>query len=315
MSAYKTIVPPIKCQGIKTKLVPWIQAVTPSDFDGRWIEPFMGSGVVAFNICPKRAILADSNPHLINFYTAIAEKTITSLTVRRFLEKEGSRLLDSGGDHYYTIRERFNRYHDPMDFLFLNRACFNGLIRFNRDGKFNVPFCRKPNRFSRAYITKIANQIQMASNILMLGDYEFICQDFSDTIGIAEHDDLIYCDPPYIARHADYFNGWNEKCERRMVNLLSSAPCKFIMSTWYGNNFRKNGFIDMLWSDFHLLTREHFYHVGAKEDNRNPMTEALLTNFNMTTYEAPKEEMEQLAFLEISTRYENTPDLFSNFND
>ena len=71
----------------------------------------------------------------------------------------------------------------------------------------------------------------------------------------------------------------------------------------------------MLWSDFHLLTREHFYHVGAKEDNRNPMTEALLTNFNVTTYEASKEEMEQLAFLEISTRYENTPDLFSNFDD
>ena len=302
MSAYKTIIPPIKCQGIKTKLVPWIQAVIPSDFDGRWIEPFMGSGVVAFNICPKRAILADSNPHLINFYAAIAEKTVTSITVRRFLEKEGSRLLDSGGDHYYTVRERFNRYHDPMDFLFLNRACFNGLIRFNRDGKFNVPFCRKPNRFSQAHITKIANQVQMASNILMLGDYEFVCQDFSDTIDIAEHDDLIYCDPPYIARHTDYFNGWNEKCERRMVDLLSSAPCKFVMSTWYGNNFRKNGFIDMLWSDFHLSTREHFYHVGAKEDNRNPMTEALLTNFDVTIYEAPKEEMDQLALLEISTR-------------
>lgn len=59
MSFFRTIVPPIKCQGIKTKLVPWIKAIVPDDFDGRWIEPFMGSGVVAFNLRPKRALLAD----------------------------------------------------------------------------------------------------------------------------------------------------------------------------------------------------------------------------------------------------------------
>ena len=300
MSAYATIVPPIQCQGIKTKLVPWIKAVIPLDFGGCWIEPFMGSGVVAFNIRPRRAILADSNPHLIDFYRAIADKTITATAARRFLEQEGSRLLDSGGDHYYAVRERFNRHRDPMDFLFLNRACFNGLMRFNRAGKFNVPFCRKPNRFSKAYIARIANQVQTAANVLTLGDYEFICQDFSTTIGIAEHDDLIYCDPPYIARHADYYSGWSEQRERSMARLLSAAPCRFIMSTWHGNRFRKNQYLDMLWSDFHLLKREHFYHVGAKESNRNPMTEALLANFSMATCEASKEEVEQLACLEIS---------------
>lgn len=307
MSAYRTIVPPIKCQGIKTKLVPWIRAVVPSDFDGRWIEPFMGSGVVAFNIRPKRAVLADSNPHIVNFYTAIVEKKITSTSIRRFLEKEGSALLRYGGQHYYTIRDRFNRYHDPMDFLFLNRACFNGLIRFNHDGNFNVPFCRKPGRFSQAYITKISNQVQAVSDILSLGDYEFICQDFSDTIGAAKYEDLIYCDPPYIARHSDYFNGWDEECEREMAALLSAASCRFVLSTWHSNDFRENRFIGSLWSDFQLLTRKHFYHVGAKEDNRNPMIEALLMNFDATLYEVPEEPVEQLVLLETGVKYDDAP--------
>ena len=66
-------VPPIKCQGIKTKLVPFIfSSITWKATDGaRWIEPFLGSGVVTFNLMPKRALLADTNIHIINLYKAI----------------------------------------------------------------------------------------------------------------------------------------------------------------------------------------------------------------------------------------------------
>ena len=138
MKYHRTIVPPIKCQGIKTKLVPWIKAMVPPDFDGMWIEPFMGSGVVAFNIIPKHAVLADVNPHLIQFYKSISNGNIIPASTRRHLEGEGAELLRSNGEHYYIVRDRFNRIHDPLDFLFLNRACFNGLIRFNRKGEFNV---------------------------------------------------------------------------------------------------------------------------------------------------------------------------------
>ena len=289
--------PPIKCQGIKTKLVSWIRGVVPADFAGTWIEPFMGSGAVAFNVRPKRALLADSNPHLIDFYRAISDGTITSATTRRFLEKEGAVLLRSDGEHYYVVRERFNRHGDPMDFLFLNRACFNGLIRFNRKGGFNVPFCRKPERFAQAYITKIANQVQAISDVINWGKYEFLCQDFAQTIEAAGGEDLIYCDPPYISRHADYFGGWSDECEGKLAALLSSAPCKFILSTWHSNEYRRNGYIDSLWSSFPILTRQHFYHVGAKEDNRNPMLEALVTNYQTAFCEARKEATEQMCLL------------------
>ncbi len=302
MSIYRTIVPPIKCQGIKTKLVPWIRAVIPSYLDGAWIEPFMGSGVVAFNIRPKRAILADTNPHLIAFYRAVSEGRITSTSVRRYLEKEGNELLRSKGEHYYKIRERFNKHHNSIDFLFLNRACFNGMIRFNRKGGFNVPFCRKPGRFAQALITKVANQVQAVSDAMSVGDYEFHVQPFSETIDLATEHDFIYCDPPYIDRHVDYFNGWDKEHELALEVVLSEAPCNFILSTWHHNDFRHNTFIDSLWSNYHILTRKHFYYVGAKEDNRNPMIEALVTNYEAVVEDAPKEELKQMRLLEPAGR-------------
>lgn len=128
----KVFVPPIKSQGIKTKLVEWISSnVNEVSYD-RWVEPFMGTGVVAFNVRPKRALLCDSNPHLINFYKAVQNKEITNGIVKDFLNEEGQKLLGTEGEHYYTVRNRFNEKGNPLDFLFLSRSCFNGMMRFNK---------------------------------------------------------------------------------------------------------------------------------------------------------------------------------------
>lgn len=86
----KTLIPPIKSQGIKTKLVDWIKGISKKVAFERWVEPFMGTGVVAFNIQPKRALLCDSNPHLIRFYQAIQDEKITPKIVREFLNEEGN---------------------------------------------------------------------------------------------------------------------------------------------------------------------------------------------------------------------------------
>lgn len=279
MDSDHTAIPPIKCQGIKTKLVPWIRAILPDDFNGRWIEPFMGSGVVAFNIRPSEAVLADSNPHLINFYTSVSQGQITADIARKFLEKEGTKLHRTEGEHYYAVRERFNDKGNPLDFLFLNRSCFNGMIRFNRSGGFNVPFCKKPNRFAPPYVTKICNQIRLIEEVCATGNYTFLCQEYSQTIPLADRGDILYCDPPYIDRHTGYFNGWGEKDELTMAEMLADSQAHFILSTWHSNHFRSNAFIQRTWSPYTILTREHFYHIGAREKNRNSMLEALVTNF------------------------------------
>jgi len=275
----KIAVPPIKCQGIKTKIVPLIKQIVRLNGNGRWIEPFMGSGVVGFNVMPQNAIFADTNPHLINFYNAISNNEIDSFKVSQFLENEGQNLSKYGKNYYYEVRERFNKNNSPSDFLFLNRACFNGLIRFNRKSGFNVPFGHKPDRFSKAYITKIANQINYISLIFKEMNLIFICQDFKKTLSSLSENDFVYCDPPYIGRHVDYYDSWDEDMENELFSLLNQLPCKFILSTWHSNRYRENPFINRLWSKFNILTKEHFYHVGAKEDNRNAMTEAIVMNF------------------------------------
>jgi len=278
----KVSIPPIKCQGIKSKLVPWIRGCIKWDENGRWIEPFFGSGVVGFNIMPKRAIFCDNNPHIIDFYSEICRGNITPMVVRKFLEREGKELSEHGKDYYYEVRKRFNKYHEPLDFLFLNRSCFNGLIRFNSKGEFNVPFCHKPERFSKAYITKIVNQVRFVYKLCQVSEWDFICQDFRKTLAIVDENDFVYCDPPYVGRHVDYFNGWTHKDEIDLYNLLSNCKGKFILSTWHSNQHRRNPYIDRFWSDFHILTREHFYHVGAKEENRKLMLEALVINYQIT---------------------------------
>lgn len=298
----KVGVPPIKSQGIKTKLVPWIRGIVPSDFNGTWIEPFMGTGAVAFNVAPRRAILCDTNPHLVNFYSGIASGEITPEVVKEYLTREGGMLLSKGEAHYYFVRDRFNLEHSPLDFLFVNRAGFNGMIRFNRKGGFNIPFCRKPQRFAQAYITKITNQVSWASKLIKAKEFTFKCQDFNKTIEDATSTDIIYCDPPYIDRHVDYYNGWDDTHERELFNKLSSFKGKFILSTWHHNDYRENEYVKNLWSEHSVLTREHFYHVGGKEKNRNPVIEALVTNFIAISTERRKESQTQYMLLETPAK-------------
>ena len=277
----KIFIPPIKIQGIKTKLVPLIQKNVSLKETTAWIEPFMGSGVVGFNIKSQRAIFSDINPHIINFYNAIKFKKISSITVKDFLTEEGRILSERGENYYYEVRERFNTFHNSLDFLFLNRACFNGMIRFNKKGQFNVPYCHKPQRFSKSYITKIINQMKYIESCLDYCDWKFICQDFQKTIRqTQEYDDvLIYCNPPYIGRHVGYYDSWNEDSEKMLCEVLREIQQPFILSTWDHNKFRTNHYIEKIWGFCHKFTQEHFYYVGAKEINRNSITEAILMNF------------------------------------
>ena len=289
-------VPPIKCQGIKTKLAEWIKDHSTFENKGTWYEPFMGSGVVGFNIRPRRAIFADVNPHIINFYNAIKNGEITAGIAREFLEHEGEILQKQGDNYYYEVRERFNRDAKPLDFLFLNRSCFNGVMRFNKKGMFNVPFGHKPQRFAKSYITKIANQIKYISQSVSQFDWMFVCSDFHKTIPSAAEGDFIYCDPPYFGRHVDYYNSWGELEEQELYDLLSTTPAKFIISTWHSNRYRNNPAIEKYAYRYTVLTREHFYHVGASEKNRNPMLEAIVLNYNPLTSVSLESEKQMVLF-------------------
>ncbi len=280
----RVIVPPIKSQGIKTKLVPWIKEITPKA-KGKWIEPFLGTGVVAFNFGFKKAILNDTNPHIINFYKGIQQNKITPPLIRQYLEKEGellSKAGDNGYDHFRKIRNRFNKDFSPYDFVFLSRSGFNGMMRFGKKGNWNIPFCKKPDRFAQAYVTKITNQVSNVSKIIKPEpDWVFYNKSFAEIIPLAKKDDIIYCDPPYYGRYVDYYNGWTEQDEELLFKLLSETKAKFILSTWHHNDWRENEMIAKYWSRFNIVTKDHFYHSGGNIENRRTVVEALVCNFDL----------------------------------
>lgn len=274
-------IPPIKIQGIKTKLVPVIKENVQVSEETTWVEPFMGSGVVGFNIAPKKAIFADLNPYTIALYNDIKEGKITSKIVREFLETEGAKLKEKDDEYYYEVRKRFNEKHDSLDFLFLNRSCFNGMIRFNKNNNFNVPYGHKPERFAKAYITKIVNQVKKLEELMKDKDWTFVCQDFNETLKNLPENSFVYVDPPYIGRHVDYFDTWDENKEQQLHDALFATKEPFMLSTWDFNEYRKNEYIEKIWKECPKINVEHFYHVGASEANRKPMMEALLVNYDL----------------------------------
>lgn len=271
----KVLVPPIKIQGIKTKLVPFIQSHISLTPDTLYIEPFLGSAVVPLNLCPQKALLCDKNQHIIEFYSQIQSGQISGVSAREFLEEHGQRLLGEGVGYYIHMREEFNRTGDPLYFLFLNRSGFNGMIRFNRHGELNVPFCQKPNRFSKSYITKICNQIDHAAQVIRNNDWEFRCCSWQDAFAEATDNSLIYLDPPYIGRDTSYVGEWPESEAIQLSEFAHTTPARVYLSMWEENEFRRNEYLYDYWADFQWFEAEHYYHVGAKEINRHPMVEVL----------------------------------------
>ncbi|NPV87009.1 MAG: Dam family site-specific DNA-(adenine-N6)-methyltransferase [Anaerolineae bacterium] len=272
----QVVIPPIKCQGIKTKLVKFILGSICWDGRGRWIEPFLGSGVVLFNVQPQRALINDINPYIIQLYQMLYNRNLSPEQVRKYLTAEGKKLFLKGEEYYYLVRERFNKSGDPLDFIFLNRSCFNGIIRFNSKGEFNVPFCRKPDRFRPAYITKIVNQISQIYKIMQGKQWEFRIGDWRECLQDVTADDFVYLDPPYIGRHTDYYQQWSENDAAELARVAQNLPCGFALSMWKENKYRCNQHIANYWGGLAERTFHHFYHVGSTENLRNSMEEALL---------------------------------------
>lgn len=226
----QVVVPPIKCQGIKTKLAQFILGNISWNGNGRWIEPFLGSGAVLFNVQPERALVNDINPHIIHLYKMIYDGALSPEMVRSHLTAEGEKLLLQGEDYYYEVRDRFNKSGDPLDFIFLNRSCFNGLMRFNSRAEFNVPFCRKPDRFRQAYVSKIVNQISLIREIMRGKRWEFHVGDWREVLEDVSEDDFVYLDPPYIGRHTNYYQQWSENDALDLARIARNLPCGFALS-------------------------------------------------------------------------------------
>jgi DNA adenine methylase len=269
---------PLKINGKKTKLLAWIDENLPPDFND-FYEPFAGSCVVGSNLAKTNCFFNDINPHIIEFYKNLQNETEES--IRFFLNIKGQ-MLETSEYYYYMIREKFNKFPeevDKLELLFLIRACFNGLMRFNSKGGFNSPYCKNDKRFSKSYITKVTNLCTKFNEKSKQFNWQFTTSDFETFISQAKTGDLIYCDPPYFGLHATYFDKWTEESEQRLFNTLDKTPAFFCMSTWKNNGVRENPMIAKYWSKFNIVEHSHFYHIGAKTENRREVVEVLIKNY------------------------------------
>src|SRR3989344_3135634 len=128
----KLIPPVIKWTGSKRPIAYKLAKLFPKS--DRFFDPFVGGGAILPFFQGKPAIVGDVIPELIALWTLIKEKP--DLVASEYA-KRWNRLQTEGYKVYYEFRDNFNATKDPLDFLFLSRTCVNGLIRYNKEGKFN----------------------------------------------------------------------------------------------------------------------------------------------------------------------------------
>lgn len=155
----------------------------------------MGSAAFFFYLAPKKAVLADSNPELINFYRVLGNDT--SALTKKLTSLRASRPL------YYKMRNKKPRsvLERAVRFAYLNRLCWNGLHRVNREGKFNVPIGdRLPKQLWKA--SELHNAARLIRSATLVN------ADFEATLGMVGKGDFAFIDPPYPrgASNGEWFN-------------------------------------------------------------------------------------------------------------
>jgi len=180
------IVPFLKWVGGKRWLTARYEWLLPKTYNA-YLEPFLGGGAVLFHMKPSNAVLGDVNADLIACYAAIKRNW---QLIQRLLEEHQRKHCS---EYYYSVRD--HRFSDKIEeaarFLYLNRACFNGIYRVNLLGKFNVP------KGSKEAIILDDDDFRAVSQALK--QCRLVKQDFAKTIALAKWGDFVFVDPPYGA--------------------------------------------------------------------------------------------------------------------
>lgn len=178
--------PLLKWAGGKRWLVPRLQNYYVNK-NYRLVDPFVGAMSVPLGLRPDKCLVSDVNPHLMNLYRWLQHGLVW--------EEDDGIEWDYSSVTFYENRSKFNSLcsarqywtkEGALLFYYLNRTCFNGLCRFNKDGEFNVPF----GRHKHLELKKDFRIYQMA-----LKDWQLYSGDFESLP--LEPGDFVYADPPY----------------------------------------------------------------------------------------------------------------------
>lgn len=265
----KPIQPFLKWAGGKRWFVYRYAKFIPKTFN-RYLEPFLGSGAVFFNLKPQKAILGDVNEELIETYKAIKQNW------KAVYKKLTGHHHQHSKDYYYKVRKNIPKTSSSKAarLIYLNRTCWNGLYRVNLKGIFNVPIGTKTNVVLETDdFPEIANRFK---------NVKFISGDFEKIISIANKNDLLFADPPYTVKHnKNGFIKYNEvlfnwEDQIRLKEALIKAKkrgAKILLTNAYHPSI-----IKLYSKDFKITKLQRTSKIAADSKSRQLCDELLVWN-------------------------------------
>ena len=220
--------PILKWAGGKTQMLGDLFPKVPTSY-GRYIEPFFGGGAMFFALQPENAVIADSNPELINMYREVADHVENVIQCLKRYENTS--------EMFYAVRSQewtiLPKAEAAARTIFLNKTCFNGLYRVNKQGQFNVPYgkYKKP---------KICDEDGLKAASVALKKADILCEDYLLVLEhYAQPGDFIFLDPPYlpISEYADFKRYTKEQFYEedhvelaKMIMSLRERGCHVILT-------------------------------------------------------------------------------------
>ena len=267
------IKPFLKWAGGKTRLLPALRQSLPPRFN-RYFEPFVGGGAFFFDLSPSDAVLGDSNPELMNCYEVVRERPdelIDALSGFSVSESE-----------FYKVRamepEALPSITRAARLIYLNKTCYNGLYRVNKQGRFNTPY----GRHSNVTLVDVPN-LRAASKLLTKA--KLICANYQTVMEVAGKGDFVYLDPPYVpvGKFSDFkrytkdqFYEADHETLAEVFQRLSAKGCFVLLSNSFNEKTSK------LYSDFVQRTVQMPRFVNCKGEGRGHVDELLISNYRPT---------------------------------
>lgn len=220
--------PVIKWSGSKRSQAREILEYFPSEI-GVYYEPFCGGASVLrrlldSDIKVKEYICSDINEDLINLWLKIKhnpQEVIDHYTcLWNELNVDDDKARKKG--YFEDIRRRYNKEHNPLDFMFIMRTTTNGMPRYNQKGEFNNSFHITRNGIIPNKLNKIVKEW---SYLLLKYDVQFMYQDYEEIKGNVS--DFLYLDPPYANTKGMYMGNFDNK---RFFKWLSEQDSAYILS-------------------------------------------------------------------------------------
>jgi DNA adenine methylase len=282
---YGSCHPFIKWAGGKSRLISQLKNFIPEEFNN-YFEPFVGSGALFFYLtCSFKTKknfslhLSDINSELINVYKTIKNNLKDLIKELQYNENEYS---NDPKKFYYKLRgERFpfDSIKEAARFITLNKTCYNGLYRVNKNGIFNVPLgsYKKPKICDTTNLTKVNKIMNLRNTTIENYDYQKISSKIQEN-------DFIYLDPPYfpINETSNFTNytsyGFDIGQQKRLANFfydLDKRKCKILLSN------SDTTIIRDLYSSFkeNIISLSALRSINSNAEKRKNHSELIIKNF------------------------------------